>query len=332
MSMHELVTSEDLQAMKEAVARDPQLVNQCNESGLPPLYTAALHRNEQAIDFLLDHRAVVDVFACAYLGKVADAEVLLKRSPELARATTADGMTSLHYAARAGHYDIAALLLRYHADVNARDDKGRTALIEACHGGPWKIEPAEEIIQLLLSHNAQIDLFTAAATGRTDLIEALLDEDGTLIDDLNEQGDTSLFAAAQNNRFAAVRLLVERGADVNRSDAVGTAALHRISQQCSDELIQYLIDQGADAHLCCYVACGDETGTRQALAHNPDAAHEIFYEFNAVGYAIHSWQLGTLRILLRHGCTLSKEDQGHILRISNRDQLLLNELLAIQEA
>ena len=117
-----------------------------------------------------------------------------------------------------------------------------------------------------------------------------------------------------------MKLLVERGADVNRSDAVGTAALHRTSGQCSDELIQYLIDHGADAHLCCYVACGDEAGTRRMLAHHPDAANEILYEFNAVGYAIHSWQLGTLRILLQHGSTLSKEDQQHILRITNNNQ------------
>ena len=145
------------------------------------------------------------------------------------------------------------------AHVNARDNHGRTALIEACHGGPWKPQPAEEIIQLLLNNNAQIDLFTAAALGRTEVIQALLDQDGTLINGLNDESKTALFLAACNNCFAAVRLLVELGAEVNRSDAVGIAALHRTSQQCSDELIQYLIDHGADAHLCCYVACGDET-------------------------------------------------------------------------
>ena len=77
-SMHRLVTGDNLQAMREAVARDPESVNQPNESGLPPLYTAALFRNRPAIDFLLEHGAVVDIFACAYLGKATDAEILLK--------------------------------------------------------------------------------------------------------------------------------------------------------------------------------------------------------------------------------------------------------------
>jgi ankyrin repeat protein len=329
-NMHRLVIEGNMQAMQEAVAQDPESVNEPNESGLSPLYTAALCHNRQAINFLLEHGAIADIFACAILGKATDAEILLKRNPDLARATTPDGMTALHYAARSGHRDVVEILLRYHSDVNALDNRSRTALMEACHGGPWKFEPAEDIIQLLLDHNAQVDLIQAAATGRTDLIASILDRDGGVIESLDAEGKTALFHAAQNNRLAAVKLLVERGADVNRSDAVGIAALHRTSQQCSDELIQYLIDHGADAHLCCYVACGDEAGTRKMLARRPESANEILYEYNAVGYAIHSWQLGTLRVLLEHGCTLSTVDQQHILRITKNDQGFLDQLMAIQ--
>ncbi|MDR3634465.1 MAG: ankyrin repeat domain-containing protein [Isosphaeraceae bacterium] len=325
------MTGDNPQAMHEAVAQDPESVNQPNESGLPPLYTAALYRNRQAIDFLLEHGAVVDIFACAYLDRATDADALLKGNPDLARATTRDGMTALHFAAMAGHLDVVDILLRSGADVNARDHRGRTALMEACHGGPWKSEPAEDIIQRLLDHNAEIDLFTAAAMGRTDRIGSILDRDGTLIDRVDDRGRTALFHAARNNRLGAVKRLVERGADVNRSDAVGIAALHRTSQQCSDELIAYLIAHGAVAHLCCHVACGDEAGTRQMLAREPEAANETLYEYNAVGCAIHSWQLGTLRILLQHGGTLSEEDQQHILRISDNDQELLAELMAIRD-
>lgn len=328
-SMHQLVTADDLQATKAAVAQHPESVNELNESGLPPLFIAALYRNRPAVDFLVAHGAVVDIFACAYLGRATNAEGLLKQNPELVRVTTPDGKTALHYAAMAGHFDVAEVLVRYDSDVNALDKRDETALMEACHYGPWKSEPAAEIIQLLLDHNARVDLFQAAAMGRTDLIDAFLDQDGSLIDRSDKQGKTALFHAARNNHLAAVKLLIERSADVNRSDAVGTAALHRTSQECSDELIQYLINHGANAHLCCYVACGDEVGTRRILAENPDVANDVFYEFNAVGYAIHSWQLGTLRILLQHGNTLSDEDQRHILRISNNDQKLLDELKAI---
>lgn len=143
-----------MQGMQEAVAQDPESVNEPNEPGLSPLYIAALCRNRQAINSLLEHGAIADIFACAILGNATDAEILLKRNPDLARATTPDGMTALHYAARSGHRDVVEILLRHHSDVNALDNRGRTALMEACHGGPWKFEPAEDIIQLLLDHNA----------------------------------------------------------------------------------------------------------------------------------------------------------------------------------
>src|SRR5262249_47349193 len=150
--------------------RDSQAVNQLNDSGLPPLYTAALHRNREAVDYLLGHGAALDIFACAYLGKASAAENLLRENPALVKAVTSDGRTALHYAALAGHFDVADVLLRHHADVNAVDNRGETPLMEACHAGPWKSAPHEGLVQLLLDHDARIDLFQAAALGRTDWI------------------------------------------------------------------------------------------------------------------------------------------------------------------
>ena len=188
-------------------------------------------------------------------------------------------------------------------------------MTEACQGGPWKQVPA-----------ATIDRFTAAAVGRIDLLEHVLNEGNCGIDDIDARGYTALPIAAHNNRFVGVKLLVEPGADINRADAVGAATLHRVSQQCMDEIIQYLTDKGADAHLCCYVGCGDETGTRQALRHNPVSANEVFYEFNTVSYKRDSWQIASLRILLDNGCTLSMGDEGQMLRITSIDAVFLEEL------
>jgi predicted neuraminidase len=62
----------------------------------------------------------------------------------------------------------------------------------------------------------------AAAKGRTALSDSILDRDGSLIDSPDDPGQTAPFHAARNNRFGAVKLLVERGAHVHRSDAVLT--------------------------------------------------------------------------------------------------------------
>jgi len=55
MNLHRLVIEGNLQAMQAAVARDPESVNRPDESGHPPLYTAALFSNRQAIHFLVEH-------------------------------------------------------------------------------------------------------------------------------------------------------------------------------------------------------------------------------------------------------------------------------------
>ena len=103
-SMHEAVANHDASAIQKTFGRNPQSVNELNESGHPPLYTAALYRNTSAIDFLLNHGATLDIFACAYLGKAQEGEALLQDNPALDRATQNDGLTALHYAARAGHH------------------------------------------------------------------------------------------------------------------------------------------------------------------------------------------------------------------------------------
>ena len=62
--------------------------------------------------------------------------------------------------------------------------------MSAAHGSS---EPAEDIIQLLLDHGAQVDLIQAAATGRTDLIAMIVIQDGGVIDSLNAEGKPRLF-------------------------------------------------------------------------------------------------------------------------------------------
>ena len=328
--MHQAVMAGGLEYVQKVFEHDATSVNQANELGFSPLYTAALYRNEAAVDFLLEHGAKLDIFATAWLGRSSDAKALLADNPALVDAMANDGMTPLHCAARSGSYEVASLLVDHEANVNAMDKNGGTPLLEACHGGPWKPAADERIVTLLLDRGAQVDLHSAAALGRTDLLEMALAANRGAINGLNSQGQSALFLAAKNNRLQAVKWLVSRGADVNLGDVVGIAALHRTSRECSDELIQFLVDSGAEAHLCCFVACGDAVGTERALRARPESATELLYELHPVGYAIHSWQMEPLRILLRYGCKLTSEDRQHILRISGGDQSLLEQLLSIE--
>ena len=219
--MFKAVTTYDLNDVKEVFKTNPQSVNEKDENGLPPLYTAAMYGNHQAIDFLLDNGTTLDIFACAYLCKNLEGETLLKDDPALVRSTTNDGRTALHYAAEKGNSAFAEILVQYGADVNACDCAGRTPLIEAAHGGPWKEGADNKIIELLVRNHANIDIFTASAIGNTNIIGALLKQNKDDINDMDENGCTRLYHPARNNHFNAVKHLIDNGPDGNKPSTNG---------------------------------------------------------------------------------------------------------------
>ena len=90
-----------------------------------------------------------------------------------------------------GNYAFAQILVGYDADVNARDNAGRTPLIEASHGGPWKKETAVNIVDLLVKNDANVDIFTASAIGNANIIGHLLKQSKDTINDVDQNGQTA---------------------------------------------------------------------------------------------------------------------------------------------
>jgi ankyrin repeat protein len=84
----------------------------------------------------------------------------------------------LHVAVKKGHAEVVPVLLRYGADVNARDNQNQTPLHHASELG------YVEIAQLLLDHGADTSarnkddntpLYVAVAKGQRDIIQVYLD-------------------------------------------------------------------------------------------------------------------------------------------------------------
>jgi ankyrin repeat protein len=105
--------------------------------------------------------------------------------------------------------------------VNARDAKGKTALIAA-------IESREDQwVGYLLQHGADPNL--PARDGDTPLIAASrigaqevaswLVTSGAKVDDTNRRGESALIVAVQQRHVPIVRMLLEAGADPDRPDS-----------------------------------------------------------------------------------------------------------------
>ena len=126
-----------------------------------------------------------------------------------------DGSTALAWAAIRGNTDIAGLLLRAGADPDLTNHYGIGPISLAIENG------AKGVIRLLLENGADPDvaresgetpLMTAARMGQVDIMKLLLDRGAGVNPREKKFAQTALMWAAGNP--AAVRLLVERGADV----------------------------------------------------------------------------------------------------------------------
>jgi ankyrin repeat protein len=110
----------------------------------------------------------------------------------------------------------------------------------------------DERVQELLAANAQLDVFEAAALGRTDRLRELLDKDPSLANAWADDGFQPLGLASFFGHTDAAQLLVEQGAAVNsasRNDMM-VMPLHSAAAAADPEvryeIAKLLLEAGAD--------------------------------------------------------------------------------------
>jgi ankyrin repeat protein len=116
----------------------------------------------------------------------------------------------------------------------------------------------DEQVEKLLAGDPELDVFEAAAFGKSDRLRELLDEDPARANAFGDDGFHPLGLACFFGRVDAARLLLERGADVNAlstNEHVQTAAIHAAAAaQGTDEatryeLVKLALEHGADPNL-----------------------------------------------------------------------------------
>ena len=140
-------------------------------------------------------------------------------------------------------------LLAQHANVNAPQADGSTALHWAVHRGD------EQAAEWLIGAGANVSatnrmgvtpLWMASLYGAPALVDALV-KGGAKVDQRSPTGETALMLASRNGNVAVIERLLEAGADVNaREDLRGTTPLMWAADQGHAAALRVLIDHGAD--------------------------------------------------------------------------------------
>lgn len=260
------------------------------------------------------------LYVAALSGQVEAVNILLSQKPDLEAISGKMGRNALHVASVNGHGEVVKLLLAAGSDIEALDIQSQPALslasyfssyavieelasfgcrMEGCllsdgtklshplatmathayfksaeallrHGAktegpelgfctPLQCAMSEsnlEFCQLLLSHGANPNnagfgdpiMGIAAGNGDFEIVKLLI-EKGADVDAVSELGWTALHKAAENDRREVQTYLLDRGADVDIQSQSGHTAISLAVSNNHPEVVKQLIDRGANVHL-----------------------------------------------------------------------------------
>jgi len=282
------------QPRQDIISQDPQMTNTVqvllehgasvhvrNKCGQTPLHTASHHDLSGIVALLLKFGADVDAqdndaMASLHLalqshpvggsGITRTVQVLLEHGASV-HVRNKKGQMPLHTALHHGvHYNIAVVLLKFGADVDAQDNDSVTPLhlVSQSRLSDSRDDPrGTKTAQLLLEHGAsvhvrnkhgQMPLHAGSYHGRADIV-ALLLKFGADVDAQDNDSMTPLHLVSQSRLFDSrddprgtktAQLLLEHGASVHVRNKHGQMPLHAGSYHGRADIVALLLKFGAE--------------------------------------------------------------------------------------
>jgi uncharacterized protein len=182
MGAQEVVTavqSGNVEQLKELLAQDRSLGTARDGNGVSALMHALYRQRKDMVDVLRATGLEFDVFEATSMGRSDLVEEMVERDPRLANSRSGDGFTPLHFAAFFGHESLARVLLEHHADAGAVANNPMKVM--PLHSAAAGRNMA--IVRALLEHGAPVNakqergytaLHEAAQQGNQMMVDLLL--------------------------------------------------------------------------------------------------------------------------------------------------------------
>ncbi|CAG8513426.1 3357_t:CDS:2, partial [Gigaspora rosea] len=155
-----------------------------------------------------------------------------------------NGKTALHWAAKNGYTFIIEILMKNKAWVDEIDNNGDTSLFYAVEAGH------EKVINILINHqanvnhinnNSEIALHKAAYHGHQKIVQILLKKT-TNIKAISDNGWTTLHFAAAAGHVEVNKILLERNGNINTANEYSKTVLYCAAENKHTETVKYLLE------------------------------------------------------------------------------------------
>ena len=303
-----------LSLVKFMVTLDNNILKRLDDMGRTALHIAAEHGHLSLVKFIvtldnnilkrLDKMRRTALHIAAVKDRYQIMKLLLEHGVEL-EAKDCKGETALHKVSESGSLGIARMLLINGAQVRTEDGNGKNALHRVIE---YKYQP---LIQLFLEKGFNIvvpDDYYVDAEGKKLMLSG----------ETNITKRSILHEAAFNADEAAIRILLQHGADIMSKDVdSGATALHCSIYKGNEPLIRILLDNDADKEardkngqtaLHWAARKGRKTAVRLLLDHGSNHDVKDIVGKTALHWATWNGEEEIVRMLLQVGSEIEAKD------------------------
>jgi ankyrin repeat protein len=232
----------------------------------------------------------------SHLGEVEVAKRLLQARADT-EAVDREGKTALMCAVKEGNMEMALLLINYKANLEATltDENCMTPLMMA------GIQGNVDLVRVLIEKGANLEAVTEAPSDKVEAMQGPSPGNNTSA----RGGQTPLMLASIGGHVEAIRLLIEKGANVEAADKSGMTPLILASFTGHVQAIRMLIEKGA----------------------NLEAVDENC--MTPLMYASVSGHADALRVLIENGANVEAPDSSGKTPLQNAKRQGHNEVVSL---
>lgn len=223
--------------------------------GITVLMKAIYHENYEMIETLVNSKANLNIknnegysalLHAAHKNNNKICELLIKNKADV-NSFNKKNIAPLFVISNLGNMEILKLLINNKANINFKNQDGFTPVHTAVNND--KMEVVEELLKNgadpnITNYKSISPLHTALSLIKNINILKLLLEYGAHVDHYDQHGNTPLVYACYMGNLEMVKLLVNKGADIECSKGertpMETAVYHNY-----DEIVEYFIEKGA---------------------------------------------------------------------------------------